>query len=141
MEKKSNKPRPSYKYVVSTCALSLALGAVLLGYLMETRPKMPPRKYVVNTSGDIIGIAKPVRKADVTDADTIKIKQQVERRVEKAKREEAIRKQEEGERAQDLIVPSVPDEDKGEVKLSQQSASKADMVVPDISVPKVEKVE
>lgn len=102
---------------------------------------MPPRKYVVNTSGDIIGIAKPVRKADVTDADTIKIKQQVERRVEKAKREEAIRKQEEGERAQDLIVPSVPDEDKIEDKPSQQSASKADMVVPDISVPKVEKVE
>ncbi len=132
---------PAYKRTVTTCAMSLILGAALLALLMETREMAPLRKYVVNTQGDIVGVAKPEKKADVTDADTVKLKQQVEQRVEKAKQEEVQRKDEKEKRAQDLIVPSVPEE--GSAAVSHIESPKPEMVVPkpEISVPKVEKVE
>ena len=88
---------------------------------METREMAPPRKYVVNTQGDIVGVAKPEKKADVTDADTMKLKEQVEKKIESAKKAEVMKKEEEGLRAEDLIVPS---------------STRAEL-----NVPKVEKVE
>ncbi len=65
----------------------------------------PPRKYVVNTQGDIVGVAKPEKKADVTDADTMKLKEQVEKKIESAKKAEVMKKEEEGLRAEDLMSP------------------------------------
>ena len=135
-------PRPTYKRTVSTCALSLVFGAILLTYLMETREMAPPRKYVVNTQGDIVGVAKPEKKADVTDADTMKLKEQVEKKIESAKKAEVMKKEEEGLRAENLIVPSVPDEAPDAVAPHVETPKASDLVPKaELNVPKVEKVE
>lgn len=74
--KRTSNSKPTYTIPVAICAITLFAGSILLSILMATRQMAPPRKYNVNTSGEVIGI-------DTTSKIPVLTKQEAEKVEEK----------------------------------------------------------
>lgn len=134
------KQKPTYRIPVAVCAIVLFVGAITLAILMETRQIPPPRKYKVDTSGEIIGIDNGPKTPVLTKEEMEDIKVEEVKKVEKAvpttKHEEETAKPEEP-----VIVPTVPEGEQTTAPAISVPTPEVKKTVPDIekSVPKIKK--
>ena len=128
--KRTSNNKPTYTIPVAICAITLFAGSILLSILMATRQMAPPRKYNVNTSGEVIGI-------DTTSKIPVLTKQEA-KKVEYIEPEPTPSKPAEPDiesPAEPVIVPSTP-----------PTATKEEPVPikvqrPEMKAPKIEQVE
>ena len=131
--KRTSNNKPTYTIPVAICAITLFAGSILLSILMATRQMAPPRKYNVNTSGEVIGI-------DTTSKIPVLTKQEAEKVEEKEYIEPEPTPSKPAEPdiespAEPVIVPSTP-----------PTATKEEPVPikvqrPEMKAPKIEQVE
>lgn len=136
--KRTSNNKPTYTIPVAICAITLFAGSILLSILMATRQMAPPRKYNVNTSGEVIGIDTTSKIPVLTKQEAEKVEEKENKKVEYIEPEPTPSKPAEPDiesPAEPVIVPSTPPTAKKEepVPIKVQR--------PEMKAPKIEQVE